>query len=363
MKADRKADYKQLPIDSLGQRFAIVALRHPPAHLWYGFVTRTLLFGSVAAVLHYNMLSRILAYWANRCLGIPPIAYCDDLAAIIRRLSGDRAMAAFARFCKLIGFQLNPKKSLVGPTLSFLGLMGDFPPNANNHHLKISLPVEKRKIWPGLIGGSLIEGRIPHISIGNLIGKLSFSQNSLFCKFDRTQMMPLLTKLNRRVYNAHLSAGGRLVFVWWARSIADFTPRLATPRPRRPGWLIYTDAATDPPSLCALLFEGRRPTPRQRTLCASTRVPVTWPNLFRLTSLIYGLGLLSIVLFVEDWAPILQGSSCWIYLDNNNCLSALVRGDSDTDAIAALVARFSESRPSAQYVRLVSARPLQNRSL
>ena len=316
------------------------AFRHPSTHLWYGFVTRTLLFGSVEAVFHYNVLSRILAALTNRCLGIPPIAYFDDFAALIRRALGERALAASTRFCTLLGFQLNPKKSVVGPSVSFLGQLGDFPPNANNRHLMISLPVEKRKSWSDLIGGFLKEARISHICLGNLIGELSFSQTSLFCKFARTQMRPLQTKLNRRVYNARLSAGERLVSTWWARAIADFTPRLAIPRPSRPDWLIYTDAATDPPSLFALLFEGRRASPRLRDLCASTRAPVTWPYLSRRTSLIYGLELLPLVLFMEAWAPFLQGISCWIYLDNNNCLSALVRVDSDTDVIAVLVARL-----------------------
>ena len=43
---------------------------------------------------------------------------------------------------------------------------------------------------------------------------------------------------------------------------------------------------------------------------------------------------------MEDWAPFLRGSYCWIYLDSNNSLSALARGDSNTEVIAILVARF-----------------------
>ena len=44
--------------------------------------------------------------------------------------------------------------------------------------------------------------------------------------------------------------------------------------------------------------------------------------------------------FFEESAPLLQGSCCWVYIDNNNCLAALIRGDSNTDIIAVLVARF-----------------------
>ena len=44
-KADRKAAYKQLPIDPADQASAIVAPRHPMGGKWYGFVTRALIFG------------------------------------------------------------------------------------------------------------------------------------------------------------------------------------------------------------------------------------------------------------------------------------------------------------------------------
>ena len=58
--ADQEADYKQLPIDPADQRNDIVATSHPTARQWRGLATRTLIVGSVAAVLHYNVLSRIL---------------------------------------------------------------------------------------------------------------------------------------------------------------------------------------------------------------------------------------------------------------------------------------------------------------
>lgn len=104
-------------------------------------------------------------------------------------------------------------------------------------------------------------------------------------------------------------------------------------------WIVYTDAATGPPSLCALLFDGKAKSSQLRTEC-SDRAPVTWSYLFRKTALIVGLELIALLAYFEDFAPSLRGKSCWVYLDNNNCLDALVRGDSNTDVIAVLVARF-----------------------
>ena len=102
--------------------------------------------------------------------------------------------------------------------------------------------------------------------------------------------------------------------------------------------LIYTDAATSPPRICALRFEGKSRPPVLNTLRAA-RVPTVWLYLSRHTCLIYGLELLALVAYFEDHAPSMRGICCWIYLDNN-CLAALVRGDSNTEVIAILVARF-----------------------
>ena len=185
----------------------------------------------------------------------------------------------------------------------------------------------------------LKEGRISHSCVGELIERLLFSQTCVFGKFARTQLRPLHQKFHQRVYNAQLSRHERCAFEWWRAAIADFTPRIAVPILPIADWVIYTDAATEPPIICALLFNGKSRTPQLLKECAA-RVPVTWPYLFRRTALIYGLELLALVAFYEDHAPSIRGSSCWCYLDNNNCLEALVRGDSNTDVIAVLVARF-----------------------
>ena len=103
-KEDRKAANKQLPIDPADQNAAIIALRRPTEHRWYGFVTRTLISGSLADVLHYNVLPRLLVVLVNRYLGIPMVGYFDDFAAIIRNVAGKEAMGVFARFFSLVGF-------------------------------------------------------------------------------------------------------------------------------------------------------------------------------------------------------------------------------------------------------------------
>ena len=71
VKADHEAAYKQLPIDPDDQALTIIALRCPTDNKWYGFVTRTLVFGVVAAVLRYNVFPRAVSCGICRVFGIP----------------------------------------------------------------------------------------------------------------------------------------------------------------------------------------------------------------------------------------------------------------------------------------------------
>ena len=91
-------------------------------------------------------------------------------------------------------------------------------------------------------------------------------------------------------------------------AISSLTPRWVANRPMRVPWLVYTDAATHPPKICALLFAG---TADQTSLRGQWTDDVSseWSFLFRRTALIFGLELLALVAFVDSAAPQLGGSA------------------------------------------------------
>ena len=154
-------------------------------------------------------------------------------------------------------------------------------------------------------------------------------------------MRPVYQNLHRVVYCASLSSHEKLLLIWRLASSGDFSPRLAVPRPPRPRWILYTDASTNRLKLRALLVHGDKRRPALRTFCAdSASAPRSY--LFLQAALIFGLELLAIEAFFGDRAPFIRGSCVWIYLDNINCLAALVRGDSNTAVVAVLVSRFWE---------------------
>ena len=119
----------------------------------------------------------------------------------------------------------------------------------------------------------LEEGGLSHSCLDKLIGRLSFSQTAIFGKFDRTQLRPLYTKMYRRVYNVRLSKLERATLRWRREVIAEFPPRLAVHRPARADWRIYTDASSEPPTICALIFRGNSP---QQDLAPAILIACPW---------------------------------------------------------------------------------------
>ena len=75
------------------------------------------------------------------------------------------------RYCRRSG-RIFPLVAKLSPTL----------------HLPLS---EKRRAWVSLIDGFINDDRISRASMGELIGRLSFSHTVLFWKFDRAVSPPL----------------------------------------------------------------------------------------------------------------------------------------------------------------------------
>ena len=126
-KADHEAAYKQLPLNWEHSRLAVIALRSPTDGRWYGFMSRTLMFGAVAAVIHYNVFSRIISELMCRLFGIPMLSYFDDFGGLLPAKLARQGLSTFSRWCEILGISLKLEKSEVGANITFLGLKGSFP--------------------------------------------------------------------------------------------------------------------------------------------------------------------------------------------------------------------------------------------
>ena len=108
-KAVREEAYKQLPTDWAHSKLAAVALRCPRGGRWYGFFSRTMLFGAISAVIHYNTLSRIISEIVCKTIGVPVLRYFEDFASLLPDSLAAQGIQLFSPWCELLGISLKPK--------------------------------------------------------------------------------------------------------------------------------------------------------------------------------------------------------------------------------------------------------------
>ena len=144
-KAGHADAYKQLPVTTKDELAAAVTLKDLAGGKWYGFIPRTQLFGSAAAALRYNCLSRVIASLACRILEIPCVGYYDDFGVILPECLVKDGLAVFTSFNKALMIISKDSKSEYGTLLEFLGLTISFRNDGSPTLASLSLPRKKYK--------------------------------------------------------------------------------------------------------------------------------------------------------------------------------------------------------------------------
>ena len=180
-------------------------------------------------------------------------------------------------------------------------------------------------------------GRIQHKDLESLIGKLSFTQTSVFGRVGRAMMAALYQKVNAKFYDPVLSDRELTTLRWWPNAILNMTPRLTRARPPQTDIIIYTDAATTAQIIAAVLIDPRSfRTTLTTSAVISAKVGPHWGKLFDETSEIYGLEMLAIFAILFDPLSDLSGPNIVFFVDNNNSLEALVSNAPGPPVIAAM---------------------------
>lgn len=126
-KADREASYKQLPMRASHAKLAVVARRSPADDQRYGLISRTMMFGAIAAFLHYNALARLPEEQFASLFGIPLLSFFDDYGAIAPSELAEIPLHTVTLFCEKLGIKLKIPKSEFDQKVTFLGLGGGLP--------------------------------------------------------------------------------------------------------------------------------------------------------------------------------------------------------------------------------------------
>ena len=337
LKTDHEAAYKQLPLDPEQTRLAMVTLRHPTLGAWFAFPPQVLLFGAEAAVIHYNCFSRILGVLVNKIFGIPLVTYFDDYGAMTPDVINKLALDTTKIFLLTLGVFLKDDKTKLGSTMTFLGVQGIFPSPTNGMTLEVSLPADKKQKWADAITRILDLGVITHDQLESLIGRLSFSQTSIFGRFGRPMLTHLYTKLNAHRYHPVLETKEIRILQWWRTSLLNLASRTVRPQNDTPDWVVSTDAATST-SIIAAVLVNRDEFVENETIrhVYATKTGDYWVRLFETTNLIYGLEMLALLATLHIIGTPLRNKNVTFHIDNKNAFDALVKNNSKSTIITAM---------------------------
>ena len=106
---DLKSAYKQLAIAPEDRAKSIISLRKPGTAEVFGYVSRTLPFGSVASVLHFNRVARLLHRLGSE-LDVAWSNYFDDYPIVSFKALHESTTSAVRAMMALLGFECSLDK-------------------------------------------------------------------------------------------------------------------------------------------------------------------------------------------------------------------------------------------------------------
>ena len=122
---DLKSAYKQFPICPEHRKYSVLVLKRPDNGTVAGFISKTLPFGSVASVLHFNRISRLL-HALGLQLDVAWSNYYDDFPVVDFKVLADHTAAAIRALTSMLGFECSlDKEAPFANTAEMLGVVLD----------------------------------------------------------------------------------------------------------------------------------------------------------------------------------------------------------------------------------------------
>ena len=325
-KADHADAYKQLPVTTKDELAAVVTLKDLVDGNWYGFIPRTQLFGSTAAVLHYNCLSRVIASLACRILKIPCVGYYDDFGIILPVCLVKDGLDIFTSFNKALFIILKDKKSEFGTFLEFLGLIISFRNDGSPILASLSLSPEKIRKLVEMIEALSSQNSVALAHLQKLAGRLCFTQTSIMGRFGRAALRPIYELISQG--GGPITGSFRRCLQWWVKVLPAIMPRLIMgfrePEEEEP-FRIYSDA-TGEGNLASICFPPSADPALPFLLKGSSSGELN--ALAASTNAIFIFELFAMVASVFQLRAHLTGKRVILFVDNEAACAALTTGTS-----------------------------------
>ena len=175
---DLKSAYKQLALNELESRKSVICLKCPDDGQVYGFACKTLPFGAVASVLHFNCFARFLRAVFLEC-GVVACNYFDDYPIIEMSNLVSNTSGTLRAIAKFLGVQVAEDKDVdFSMTTDLLGVTVDLSDEFLDE-VRVCNKLERKKDLSKALGEIIHSRRINPMQIPSLFGRLQFAESQI----------------------------------------------------------------------------------------------------------------------------------------------------------------------------------------
>ena len=242
---DLASAYKQLPLNPEEYNCTVVTLRNPSDNTIKCFYMRTLPFGSIASVVHFNRISRLL-WRLGLALGILWGNYFDDYPCITHSDHNTSTMACVQSLFKILGFAFAEDKLL--PFEDRAEMLGVEVNLANAMHGTVVVdnkPQRKVEISEA-ISEIISEGGIVPSKLPSILGRMQFADMQLSGKLGKLAMADVREMGTESKVFVPLTEEIRKALSMLKVRMESGKPRVLHISPTQRPWILFTDGAYEP---------------------------------------------------------------------------------------------------------------------
>jgi len=168
-----KSAYKQFPTCPEHRRYSTLILEKPSNGTVMGFVSKTLPFGSVASVLHFNRIS-ILLHMLGLRLDVAWTNYYDDFPVVDFKVPADHSSAVIRALTLMLEFECSLDKELpFAETAEMLGVMLDLQ-HASTESIKVANKLSRMDELKSTVQHIIASGRVVTKDLPSFFGRALF---------------------------------------------------------------------------------------------------------------------------------------------------------------------------------------------
>ena len=201
---DLKSACKQFPICPEHREYSVLVLKQPSSGKAMGFVSKILPFGSVASVLHFNRVVRLL-HRIGLELDIPWTNYYDDFPAIDFKVFSEHTAAAARALTSLLGFERAlDKEQPFSLKAEALGVVLDLEESTKGI-VKVSNKPRRMEELGAVVQGILDAGVVNTKDLAPIFGRALFVESQFMGKAGKLALAELRTMEKSSRTNVSLS--------------------------------------------------------------------------------------------------------------------------------------------------------------